>query len=145
MERESSGSIKALQLGGPIVLALMTGGVLIIDEIEAKLHPLITLDTINLFLNTESNPHQAQLIFATHDTNLLSYSDLRRDQIYFAEKNNWESTEVYSLSDFVYLRNNNKEEKERPDTDKEKRYIEGRYGAIPVLGPLMELKFKKDG
>lgn len=145
IDRESSGSIKALQLGGPIVSALMTGGVLIIDEIEAKLHPLITLDTINLFLNNKTNPLKAQLIFATHDTNLLSYSDLRRDQIYFAEKNNWESTEVYSLSDFVYLGCDKKQGKERPDTDKEKRYIEGRYGAIPVLGPLMEIKFKEDG
>jgi len=83
------------------------------------------------------NPNNAQLSFATHDTNLLSYLKLRRDQIYFAEKNEWESTELYSLSDFVYFGEKNGEfinEKERPDTDKEKRYIEGRYGAIPILG-----------
>ena len=99
------------------------------------MHPLITLDTINLFLSKETNPNKAQLIFATHDTNLLSYSKLRRDQIYFTEKNTWESTELYSLSDFVYLpTEGDKPEKERSDTDKEKRYIEGRYGAIPCLG-----------
>jgi hypothetical protein len=120
----------------------MNGGVLIIDEIEAKMHPKMTLDTIDLFLNKETNPHNAQLIFATHDTNLLTYSRLRRDQIYFAQKNKWESTEIYSLSDFVYIGSNDpaKLEKERPDTDKEKRYIEGRYGAIPMLGNIAELK-----
>jgi AAA15 family ATPase/GTPase len=123
-------------------MALSIGGVLAIDEIEARMHPLLTLDTISLFLNKETNPNNAQLIFATHDTNLLSYSDLRRDQIYFAEKNKWESTEIYALSDFIYQ---DKLQKERPDTDKEKRYIEGRYGAIPMLGPISQLKFLKDG
>lgn len=135
-ERESSGAKKALQLSGPILWTLANGGVLIIDEIEAKLHPIMTLNTIEAFLNKESNPNNAQLIFATHDTNLLSYAKLRRDQICFAEKNKYESTEIYALSDFIYFDKNNdsKSEKERPDTDKEKRYFEGRYGAIPVLG-----------
>ncbi|MDP2113110.1 MAG: AAA family ATPase, partial [Bacteroidota bacterium] len=120
-----------------VLWALANGGVLIIDEIEAKLHPVMTLNTIDVFLDKDSNPNNAQLIFATHDTNLLSYSKLRRDQICFAEKNKWESTEIYSLSDFVYFGDKNgefKTEKERPDTDKEKRYFEGRYGAIPALG-----------
>lgn len=136
-DRESSGAKKAFQLSGPVLWALANGGVLIIDEIEAKLHPIMTLNTIDVFLDKESNPNNAQLIFATHDTNLLSYSKLRRDQIYFAEKNNWESTEIFSLSDFVYFGEKSgefKSEKERPDTDKEKRYFEGRYGAIPALG-----------
>jgi len=136
-ERESSGAQKALQLSGPILWALANGGVLILDEIEAKLHPIMTLNTIDAFLNRQSNPNNAQLIFATHDTNLLSYSRLRRDQICFAEKNKFESTELYALSDFVYLEEKNGQiisEKERPDTDKEKRYFEGRYGAIPMLG-----------
>ncbi|MEK7718162.1 MAG: ATP-binding protein [Bacteroidota bacterium] len=136
-ERESAGTQKAFKLSGPVLWALANGGVLIIDEIEAALHPIMTLTTIELFLNKVSNPNNAQLIFATHDTNLLSYSNLRRDQICFAEKNRWESTEIYSLSDFVYFGEKNgefKSEKERPDTDKEKRYFEGRYGAIPALG-----------
>jgi uncharacterized protein len=146
-ERESKGTIKALHLSGPILWALKNGGVLIIDEIEAKMHPLLTLDTINIFLNKETNPNNAQLIFATHDTNLLSYSNLRRDQIYFTEKNNWESTEIFSLSDFIYLGENGtpKSEKERPDTDKEKRYFEGRYGAIPFLSPFNPLKPSENG
>jgi AAA15 family ATPase/GTPase len=135
-ERESAGTQKAFKLSGPVLWALANGGVLIIDEIEAALHPIMTLTTIDLFLNKVSNPNNAQLIFATHDTNLLSYSNLRRDQICFAEKNRWESTEIYSLSDFVYFGEKNgefKSEKERPDTDKEKRYFEGRYRAIPTL------------
>jgi len=134
-EFESSGTKKALQISGAILSTLMKGNVLIIDEIEANMHPIMTLDTINLFLNKEINKYGAQLIFTTHDTNLLSYANLRRDQIYFAEKNKWESTEIYSLSDFKYLNDlDGSTAKERPDTDKEKRYIEGRYGAVPMLG-----------
>ncbi len=129
-ERESEGTIKAFHLSGPIISALTTGGVLIIDEIEAKMHPIITLNTIELFLDKKTNPRGAQLIFATHDTNLLTFSRLRRDQIFFTEKNVWESTELYSLSGIVHPENN---QKERLDTNKEKRYLEGRYGAIPYL------------
>ncbi|KAA6302869.1 MAG: hypothetical protein EZS26_001039 [Candidatus Ordinivivax streblomastigis] len=129
-EKESAGTKKVFELSGPILWALANGGVLVIDEIEAKMHPILTLNAIRMFLSKETNPHQAQIIFATHDTNLLSYSNLRRDQIYFSEKNQWESTEIYSLSDFKYMGDASAE---RPDKDKEKRYLEGRYGAIPVL------------
>ena len=134
---ESEGSKKALQLTGPILKALLNGEILIIDEIDAKLHPIMTLNIIDMFLDEVCNPKHAQLIFATHDTNLLSYSKLRRDQICFAEKNKWESTELFSLSDFVYFNERNgklTEERERWETNKEKRYMEGRYGAIPMLG-----------
>jgi predicted ATPase len=131
-DRESAGTKKAFQLSGPVIWVLIHGGTLVIDEIEARMHPIMTLHAINQFLNKETNPNNAQLIFATHDTNLLTYAPLRRDQIYFVEKNKWESTEIYSLSDFRYK--DLKEETERPDTDKEKRYLEGRYGAIPMLG-----------
>jgi len=132
-ERESEGTKKAIHFSGPIIYALINGGVLIVDEIEAKIHPTITLNIIELFLSPKLNPNNAQLIFASHDTNLLHYSQLRRDQINFVEKNKFQGTEVYSLSDFRYFNN---DQKERPDVDKEKRYLEGRYGAIPVLGHL---------
>lgn len=134
---ESEGSKKALQLTGPILKALLNGEILIIDEIDAKLHPIMTLNIIDMFLDSSCNLKHAQLFFATHDTNLLSYARLRRDQIYFAEKNKWESTEVFSLADFVYFGERNGKavkEKERKDSDKERRYMEGRYGAIPLLG-----------
>lgn len=129
-DRESAGTKKAFQLSGPVLWTLANGGILVIDEIEAKMHPILTLNTIRIFFNPETNPNKAQIIFATHDTNLLTYSGLRRDQIYFSEKNEWESTEIYSLSDFKYMGDTSAE---RPDKDKEKRYLEGRYGAIPTL------------
>jgi AAA15 family ATPase/GTPase len=146
-ERESAGTNKIFHLIGPVLRALTHGGVLIIDEIEAKMHPLLTLDTINFFLDKTTNPKGAQLIFATHDTNLLTYSNLRRDQIYFVEKNKWESTETFSLSDFVYLPQTglSKPVKERPDADKEKRYIEGRYGAVPVFGNFQPIESNTNG
>jgi energy-coupling factor transporter ATP-binding protein EcfA2 len=141
-ERESAGTKKAFHLSGPVLWTLLNGGVLVADEIEAAMHPLMTLKIIELFLNPETNPNQAQLIFATHDTNLLSYARLRRDQIYFVEKNDWESSELYSLSDFVYYADKEgafKPAKERMDANKEKRYMEGRYGAVPLLGKFQEL------
>ena len=129
-ERESEGTKKAFHFSGPVLYTLINGGVLIVDEIEAKMHPLLTLNTIKLFLDKKTNPKNAQIIFATHDTNILHYAKLRRDQINFVEKNQWESTEIFALSDFRYKNDNLKE---RHDIDKEKRYLEGRYGAIPVF------------
>ena len=132
-DKESAGTKKIFELSGPILWTLSNGGVLVIDEIEAKMHPILTLDTIRIFFDRKLNPNNAQLIFATHDTNLLSYLNLRRDQIYFSEKNLWESTEIYSLSDFKYM---NSLTPERADSDKERRYLEGRYGAIPCLNKI---------
>ena len=95
-----------------------------------------------MFLDPNCNPKHAQLVFATHDTNLLSYSKLRRDQIYFTEKNKWESTELFSLSDFVYFNEKDGEiieEKERKDTDKERKKILGRpLWCHPLLGRFQE-------
>lgn len=133
-ERESAGTQKAFSLSGPILRALSQGGIIIIDEIEAKIHPIITLNIINLFLSKDTNPNNAQIIFATHDTNLLSHCNLRRDQINFIEKNPWEASELYSLSDMKFKEN----AVERIDSDKEKRYLEGRYGGIPILGTFKE-------
>ncbi len=135
-DHESEGTKKAFHLSGPIIRTLSEGGVLVIDEIEAKMHPMMTINSINLFLNPATNPYGAQIIFATHDTNILTYCPLRRDQINFVEKNNWEATEIYALSDFEYFNEQNKSE--HPDVDKEKRYFEGRYGAIPTLGSFVE-------
>lgn len=131
---ESSGSNRALYISGSVVKSLKTGGVLIIDEVEAFMHPIMTLALIELFMSPESNPHRTQLVYSTHDTNLLNYLKFRRDQIYFMEKNKWESSELFSLSDFKYKNADGEESSERWDSDKEKRYIEGRYGAIPFLG-----------
>lgn len=138
-DRESAGAKQALELSGPVIWMLAQGGVLVIDEIEAKLHTQLTQNIVRLFLDPATNPKGAQLLFATHDTNLLAYLPLRRDQVCFAEKNAWEGTETYALSDFRYLplaparpADGKAPTAERPDADKEKRYLEGRYGAIPA-------------
>lgn len=132
--QESSGTNKIFDLLGPIFEVLAKGAVLVVDELNAKLHPLLTKALVDLFHSPETNPRQAQLIFATHDTNLLTYGHFRRDQIYFTEKDKWGATDLYSLIEY-------KEEGEtiRKDRSFEKDYIQGRYGAIPYLGNLSEL------
>lgn len=133
-ERESSGAIKLLETSGPIVWSLARGGVLIVDELEAKLHTQLTLQIVKFFLDPAVNTRGAQLLFASHDTNLLAYAPLRRDQICFAEKNMWEGTETYALSDLTNVpHHGSKITTDRPDVDKEKRYLEGRYGSLPAL------------
>lgn len=129
-EMESEGTKKILNMSGPIMDTLANGYTLVIDELDAKLHPLLTRKIIETFNSPETNPNKAQLIFATHDTNLLSNKILRRDQIWFAEKDrNDESTDIYPLSD---IREQNGD-KIRNDRVYEKDYINGKYGAIPFL------------
>lgn len=128
-ENESEGTNKIIDLSGPIFDTLNLGNLLIIDELDAKLHPLITINIVNLFNNPISNPNNAQLLFATHDTNLLSAELFRRDQIWFVEKDNLEQTDLYSL----YSVNLPDGTKVRNDGNFEKNYIRGRYGAIPFI------------
>lgn len=128
-ERESSGTNKLFDLSGPIFETLYTGAVLVIDELDAKMHPLISQYIIELFNNPETNPKNAQLIFTTHDTHLLSQKILRRDQIWFTEKNSKEQTDLYSLMDIVLPDGT----KPRNDANYERNYITGRYGAIPYI------------
>lgn len=127
---ESEGTKKVIELSGPLFDTLNNGKPLIIDELDAKLHPLLTRNIVLLFMDPERNPHGAQLIFATHDTNLLDLDILRRDQIWFAEKDNMEATDLYSLVEFK----NEDGKKVRNDRDIKKDYIRGRYGAIPFIG-----------
>ncbi len=126
---ESEGTNKIIDLSGPIFDTLKLGKALIIDELDAKLHPLITMRIVELFNNPESNPNNAQLIFATHDTNLLGEELFRRDQIWFTEKDQLEQTDLYSLYDF----NLPDGSKVRNDSNIERNYIRGRYGAIPFI------------
>ncbi len=128
-KQESEGTQKIFSLSGPLLDTLEQGKVLVIDELEARLHPLLTLEIIRLFNSAETNPHNAQLIFATHDTGLLSQSLLRRDQIWFTEKDKYGATDLYSLAE-LNVRN---------DAAFEKQYITGRYGAIPFIGGLRTL------
>nr|WP_241160019.1 ATP-binding protein [Parabacteroides sp. ZJ-118] len=128
-ERESSGTNKLFDLSGPIFDTLYAGAVLVVDELDAKMHPLISQYIIELFNNSETNPKNAQLIFTTHDTHLLSQKILRRDQIWFTEKDAKEQTDLYSLTDIVLPDGS----KPRNDANYEKNYIAGRYGAIPYI------------
>lgn len=127
---ESEGTKKIIEISGPIFDALQNGKILIVDELDAKLHPFLTRKIINLFMQKEHNRKGAQLIFATHDTNLLNIRYLRRDQIWFTEKDKYDSTELYSLVEFRDEVGN----KVRNDRNIEKDYINGRYGAIPFMG-----------
>lgn len=128
-DRESSGTNKLFDLSGPIFETLYSGAVLVIDELDAKMHPLISQYIIELFNNPETNPKNAQLIFTTHDTHLLSQKILRRDQIWFTEKDAKEQTDLYSLMDIVLPDGT----KPRNDANYERNYIAGRYGAIPYI------------
>jgi AAA15 family ATPase/GTPase len=129
---ESSGTQKYFALSAPILETLKQGEVLIIDELDAKLHPNLVYKIVEIFNSKEKNPRNAQLIFNTHDTNLLSCGLFRRDQIWFTEKDRYGASILYSLADF-------KTDKVRKDDNFAKNYIEGKYGAIPYLGDFDKL------
>jgi len=127
----SEGTRKLFRVMGPVLDALDLGCVVFVDELEAKLHPLLTRAIVQLFLSEKTNPKNAQLVFCTHDTNLLTHADLRRDQVWFIEKDEQGASHLYPLSDFKGL---------RQDTPIERDYINGRFGAIPFLGGCVALE-----
>lgn len=133
-ERESAGTEKLFKLAGPIFNTLSQGKLLVVDELDAKMHPLISQQIIQLFVDSKTNPHHAQLLFTTHDTNLLSCHLLRRDQIWFTEKNNYEATDLYNMMQIILPDGS----KPRSDGNMERNYIKGRYGAIPYFHPEFE-------
>ncbi|AVH70954.1 AAA family ATPase [Nostoc sp. 'Lobaria pulmonaria (5183) cyanobiont'] len=128
-EQESEGTKKVFSLAGPLVDTLKKGKILIIDQFDARIHPLISRAIVELFNSNEKNPNNAQLIFMTHDTNLLNNKLFRRDQIWFTEKNRYGATDLYSLAEY----------KIPDDASFESDYIQGRYGAIPYIGNLNHL------
>ncbi len=136
---ESEGTRKVIALLVPILDVLTNGWTLFIDEIDTRMHPLITSEIIRLFNSPETNPKNAQLICVTHDTNLLDRRRFRRDQIYFMEKDGNEATRLYSLAEFKLPSIKGKGRSIRNDASYEKDYIQGRYGAIPYLGDLGRL------
>jgi AAA15 family ATPase/GTPase len=129
LERESSGTRRLIPLMNTVFGALDQGGLVIIDELDASLHTHAAMQIIALFADPEINLKGAQLIATTHDTNLLSATCLRRDQIWFCEKDSVGASHIFPLSDI----------KSRPTDDFEKGYLEGRYGAIPFSGDLVSL------
>ena len=123
-QQESEGTQKVVELLGLIFGALERGGRLVIDELDAKLHPLLTRAIIQLFANPKINKQGAQLIFTTHDTNQLNLDYVRRDEIWFTEKNQREETQLYAHIEF-----DNFEESDLIADE----YVRGRYGAIPRI------------
>lgn len=133
---ESFGTQKFYYLTGPILDTLENGYTLIVDELDSKLHPNLVCKLVALFNSRDLNPKNAQLVFNTHDTNLLSSGLFRRDQIWFTEKDKFGEARLYSLADF-------KSEEVRKTEAFEENYIRGKYGAVPFLGIFDNLIYNK--
>lgn len=124
LDDESDGTQKIFALAGPWLDTLEHGHILIIDELHDNLHPLMVKFLVSLFHNQETNPKNAQLIFTTHDTSILNQEVFRRDQIWFCEKDEHQTTSVYPLTDFS---------PRKGVENLERGYLSGRYGALPYL------------
>lgn len=127
-EHESQGTLVWVSLIGPVLEALERGATVLLDELDASLHPHLAQRLIGLFQDPYTNPNCAQLVFSAHDVTILGDSAQRtlgRDQIWFAEKEGDGTTALYPLADF------------RPKGDEAigRRYLQGRYGGVPVLDP----------
>lgn len=129
LQNESAGTLKMFALYPMLQDVLSTGGVLFVDELNARLHPLLVRTFIITFLNPEINTKNAQLIFTSHDSWQLNGNMLRRDEIWFTEKTLDGVSTLYSLADFV----DEDGVKIRKDENYEKNYLLGKYGAIPSL------------
>lgn len=127
---ESDGTQKFFSFAGPWIDILKNGYVLIVDELHDNLHPKMVKYLVNLFHSTKTNPKNAQLIFTTHETSILNQEVFRRDQVWFCEKNKYQETSVYPLTDFS-------PRKERENI--EVSYLSGRYGALPFIKKVNKL------
>ena len=135
---ESAGTLKMFALYPELQEVLENGSVFFIDELNARLHPLLVRNFILTFLNPKINTNHAQLVFTTHDTWQLSNQLLRRDEIWFVEKDGRGLSTLYSLADFV----DEDGVRIRKDESYEKNYLIGKYGAIPDLKSIDMLKSK---
>lgn len=129
LKEESDGTLKMFALFPALQEALEKGSVLFVDELNARLHPLLVRSFLITFLNPDINRNHAQLVFTTHDSWQLSNNLLRRDEIWFTEKDQDGVSSLYSLADFV----DDDGVKIRKDENYEKNYLLGKYGAIPAL------------
>lgn len=137
--RESAGNKKIFDLAGVLLVAFISEDdpfLIVIDEIDSNFHPSLLIKLIGMFNNPKINRSNSQLLFTSHDTNLMSPSIMRRDQFYFAEKQEDESTRLYSLADLRGIRN---------DADFAKQYLAGYYGALPVLNDYTEVEENENG
>lgn len=123
MAQESGGTKQMFGFAALFLNALKEGKTLFIDELDSSLHPVLCRFIVQTFNSKKKNPKNAQLIFTTHDANLLDNEILRRDQIFFVEKDKYGASNLFSLSNLG----------ERKDLSYRKRYFEGRYGALPYI------------
>jgi len=131
LDEESDGTIRLLDFIPAFKDLISKRKVILIDEIERSIHPLLIKELIKKFSSDKGT--SGQLIFSTHESNLLDQNIFRQDEIWFVEKNIEGSTDLYSLSDF----------KEHNTIDIRKGYLNGRYGSIPFLGNLQDLNWHK--
>ena len=136
LNEESAGTLKMFALYPALQEVMETGGVLFVDELNSRLHPLLMRSFLINFLNPLINKNHAQIIFTSHDSWTLSNNLLRRDEIWFTEKDNNGISTLYSLADFV----DEEGQKIRKDENYEKNYLLGKYGAIPELKPMMVME-----
>ena len=126
---ESAGTLRLLMVLSLVFRALDDGAPVVIDELDASLHTLASEAVVLLFCSKKTNPKGAQLIATTHDTNLLDSQMLRRDQVWFTEKDAYGATLLFPLTEI----------RTRSSDNLEKGYLQGRYGAIPVTDPISAL------
>lgn len=123
-DQESLGTKALISFLASALQVLRNGGVFVVDEVESSLHTLLTLKLVELFASRKTNPNGAQIVFSTHETQLMTFKGVRRDEIWLTEKCQDGSTRVASLEEFSIDKRSNWQ----------KGYIEGRFGAIPILG-----------
>lgn len=131
LDDESDGTRKLFSFAGPWMDILKNGYILVLDELHDSLHPKMVKYLVGLFNNSQTNPNNAQLVFTTHETSILSQDVFRRDQIWFCEKNDAQETTLYPLTDFS------------PRKDRENLelgYLSGRYGAVPFIQPITSME-----
>lgn len=130
LAEESNGVRTLFTFGGRILRTLQEGGIIFVDELETSLHPYLSKVLVLMFQSERINKKNAQMIFTTHDTNLLDRSIFRKDQVWFSEKDEFGVTELYSLQDFPDV---------REDTPFDKWYLAGKFGGIPDIKSIESL------
>jgi len=126
LNEESGGTIKMYHLAVKVIEVLEAGHTLIVDELDTSIHPLVSSYLLELFNDTGKNPNNGQLIAATHDVSLLDPKIIRRDQIWFTAKNSYGATDIFSLDEFD-------KNEVRKNTPFDKWYLNGRFGALPLI------------
>jgi AAA15 family ATPase/GTPase len=127
-DEESGGTVKMYELAGEVIDALQKGNILLIDEFNSGLHPQLCEYIVNLFRDKNTNPHGAQLVVVSHDTNLMARDDIYRDELWLVDRNHYGVSELYSINDFS-------KDEVRKSVNLEKWYLDGRFKAVPSINP----------